>query len=388
MKPIPYGRQTIEDDDIQAVVETMRSDYLTQGPKVREFEAALAARGGVKYCVAYTNGTAALHAAAFAAGIEPDDEVVTSPLTFAASANSVLYRGARPVFADITDDTGNLDPQQAERAITAKTKAIIAVDFAGHPADFKKLAALTKSKGLRLIEDAAHSIGARLDGKPVGALADLTTLSFHPVKTITCGEGGAVLTHSEELYKKLMLFRTHGITRETELLQDAELKDAPWHYEMHELGMNYRIPDMLCALGLSQLGKLDRFISRRRAIVERYNAAFSNNPALQTPQERPGAEAAWHIYPLRFNGLNSTAAKKRLHAAYKAEGVLVNVHYMPLYLHPYYQKLGFPAGQCPKAEDYWRRMFTLPLFPAMTDEEVERVISATHKVVSEVLTHA
>ena len=383
--PIPYGHHWIDEDDVAAVTAVLRGDWITQGPLIERFEHALAAVAGARHAVSFSSGTAALHGACFAAGIGPGDEVVTSPLSFAASANCVLYLGGRPVFADVSPDTGNLDPEQAVRAITPLTKALLPVDYAGHPADLEAFRALARDRGLCLIEDASHAIGATLGGRPLGSIADLTTFSFHPVKTITTGEGGAVTTDDDALAGALRLFRSHGITRSPEALTQDDLEPGPWYYEMQVLGYNYRITDIQCALGLSQLGRLGRFVARRRAIAARYDEAFGADPALRVPARRPGAEPAWHLYPLRIRAERLRAGRRAIFERLRARGLGVQVHYVPTPLQPYYRKhFGHAPGDFPNAEAYYAGEISIPLFPMMSDADVGDVIDIVRDVIDEV----
>lgn len=374
---IPYGRQWLDEEDVRAVVEVLRSDWLTTGPKVAEFEERFAAWVGARYAVAVSSGTAALHAAAFAAGLGPGDEAITSPLTFAASANCVLYQGGRPVFVDVRPDTLNIDPAQVERRITPFTRALIPVDFAGQPCDLEEIVRLARRHGLVVIEDAAHALGATYRGRKVGSLADLTTFSFHPVKQITTGEGGMVTTDDPELARRLRLFRNHGITTEARERQER----GGWFYEMVELGYNYRITDFQCALGLRQLEKLEGFLARRREIASRYQAAFSGLPEAELPVAREDRDSAWHLYILNLNLERLRVNRDPIFAALRAENLGVNVHYIPVHLHPYYQKrFGHQPGEHPVAEAAYPRLLTLPLFPQMGEEEVEAVIAGVRKV--------
>jgi perosamine synthetase len=373
---IPYATQWLDQDDISAVTAALQSAYLTQGPFVKEFESAVASYCGVKYAVALNSGTSALHAACFAAGIQPGDEAVTSPITFVASANAILYCGGKPVFADVEADTVNIDASEITKKITKKTKALIPVHFAGHPVDLTEIQKIAKQSKLTVIEDAAHALGAEYQGNKIGSCkySDMTILSFHAVKHITTGEGGMVTTNDEKLYHKMLQFRTHGITREPGSLEQKE--EGPWYYEMQALGFNYRLTDFQCALGLSQLKKLDGFVSRRREIVARYNKAFSGLAGITVPVEKDGVRSSWHIYPVRFAGDRKTIFNKL-----REKGIGVNVHYLPVYLQPYYQKLGYKAGLCPQAEKYYEQAVTLPLFPKMTDEDVRTVIKAVKEVI-------
>lgn len=375
---LPYGRQWLDDDDIEAVVRALKSDYLTTGPLIRQFEEKVANYVGAKFAVAFANGTAALHAACFAAGLGEGDEVITSPMTFAASANCVLYVGAKPVFADIDPRTYNIDPVAIEKCITPKTKAIIPVDYTGQPAELKSILAIAEQYGLVVIEDAAHALGATYQGKKVGSISHMTMFSFHPVKPVTTGEGGVITTNDETYYQRLLQFRNHGITRERELLQEDH---GPWYYEMQFLGYNYRMTDIQAALGISQMDKLDRFIGRRREIAEQYNQAFANLSGVQIPYQMPHVESGWHLYVLRLKPEFLTADRRVIFEALLAENIGVNVHYIPVYYHPYYQQLGYKKGLCPEAERLYEEIITLPLFPAMSDQDVQDVIDAVKKVI-------
>lgn len=375
---LPYGRQSVDDQDIQAVVAALRSDWLTTGPKVAEFEAAFAKAVGAGYAVAVSSGTAALHAATFVAGIGLNDEVITTPMTFAATANCVRYQGGTVVFADVRKDTLNLDPAKVEACITPKTKAIVTVDYTGQPSDLDELNDIASRHGLIVIDDASHSLGAMYRTRRVGALADLTTFSLHPVKHITTGEGGMVTTDSPELAARLRRFRTHGITTD---FRDRE-REGSWLYEMVELGFNYRLTDLQSALGLSQLGKLDGWVVRRREIAARYTTAFASLPEIEMPTVLPDRESAWHLYVIRLSLDRLRAGRAEVFKALRAENIGVNVHYIPVPWHPYYQALGYKKGEWPVAESAYERMISLPIFPAMTDGDVEDVIAAVTKVVS------
>ncbi|MDZ4816261.1 MAG: UDP-4-amino-4,6-dideoxy-N-acetyl-beta-L-altrosamine transaminase [Verrucomicrobiota bacterium] len=375
-KLLPYGRQLIEQVDIDAVVETLKSDWLTTGPKVGEFEKAFADYCGAKFAVAFSSGTAALHAAAHAAGIKEGDEGITTPLTFAATSNCILYCGGKPVFADIDPRTLNLDPQLAERAITSRTKAIFPVDFTGLPAAMDEFMALGKKHQLVIIEDAAHALGATYKGRRTGSIADMTIFSTHPVKHITTGEGGVVTTDNEEYFKKLKLFRSHGISSDAR----ERMENGGWYYEMVELGYNYRITDIQCALGLSQLKKAESWVQRRRAIAAIYSKAFRTLPQIETPIDTDQCESAWHLYVIRLNLAQLKVGRKEFFAALRAENLGVNVHYIPVPHHPYYQKLGYTKGQWPHAESTYERCISLPLFPSMTDKDVQNVVHAVTKV--------
>lgn len=374
-----YGHQYIDEADVRAVSEVLVSDYLTCGPKIGELEEKLCKLTGAKYAVAVSNGTAALHLAAMAAGLGEGDELITTPITFAASANCALYCGARPVFADIDPTTYNIDPQSVRERIGEHTKAVVAVDFTGQAAELEPLLELCHEKGIVLIEDAAHSIGTRYQGRGVGSIADMTTFSFHPVKTVTGGEGGAVLTNDEACYQKLLLLRAHGITREPEqMVREAE---GGWYYEQIGLGMNYRLTDIQAALVVSQLDKLESFIQRRKEIVARYDEAFSKIPELFVQQEIPESDTARHLYILRIRPERLTRNRREFFDAMAAENICCNVHYIPVYYHPYYEGLGYQRGICPQAERLYEEMMSLPLYYAMTDEDVEDVIHAVIKIV-------
>jgi len=378
-KLLPYGRQCVGEDDIQAVMQVLRSDWLTTGGKVDEFEEAFASYVGAKYAVSFSSGTAALHAAAFAAGLQPGDEAITSPMTFAATANCVLYQGARPVFADVCPDTLNLDPDQVSAKITSNTRAVLPVDYSGHPADFDAILGFAEERSLTVIEDASHAVGAEYKKRRVGNIAHMTTFSFHPVKHLTTGEGGMVTTNRSELAKTLRRFRNHGISSDARQRQSS----GQWFYEMVTLGFNYRLTDIACALGISQLNKLAPNLARRREVAEKYTAAFRKLPAVMVPCVRDEVDPAWHLYPIRLNLARLTADREEVFRALRAENVGVNVHYIPVHLHPYYREnFGYRGGEFPVAEDAYQRLISLPMFHAMTDQDVEDVIAAVSKVVS------
>lgn len=372
-KMIPYGRQTIEEDDIQAVVDVLRSDYLTTGPKIAEFEKMVADYVGAKYAVAISNGTSALHAACFAAGIRPGDEVITTPLTFAASSNCVLYCGGTPVFADVDPKTYNIDPEDIRRKITDKTKAIIAVHLAGQPCDMDEIHKIAKEHDLLVIEDGAHALGSVYKGKKVGTLSDMTTFSFHPVKPITTGEGGMIVTDNEEFYQKMMLFRSHGITRDENLMTR---NDGSWFYQQLDLGYNYRITDIQCALGCSQMKKLDRFLARRKEIVARYNEAFADCENIITPYQLPETESGWHLYIVQVKNCD----RREVFEALREQGIAVNVHYIPVYMHPYYQEHGYKDVHCKNAEEVYSHIISLPLYPTLTSEQQNFVIGRVREI--------
>lgn len=376
---LPYGRQWIDEEDIQAVIDVLRGDYLTTGPAIKEFEREIADYVGAKYSVAFANGTAALHGACFAAGIGQSDEVITSPLTFAASANCILYQGGTPVFADIDSRTYNIDPQAIRELITERTKAIIPVDFTGLPVDIDAINEIAQEYDLIVIEDAAHALGAIYKGKKIGSLSDMTMFSFHPVKHITTGEGGIITTNNEEYYQKLMQFRTHGITRDASKLINNQ---GPWYYEMQLLGYNYRITDIQAALGVSQLKKLAKFIEIRHDYAQIYNHAFQDIEEIVCPVQPADVIPGWHLYIISLNLEKLTVGRSEIFKALLKENIGVNVHYIPVYFHPYYQGLGYSKGLCANAEKLYEEMITLPLFPAMSRQDINDVIHAVKKVIS------
>ncbi|WP_420768669.1 UDP-4-amino-4,6-dideoxy-N-acetyl-beta-L-altrosamine transaminase [Parageobacillus thermoglucosidasius] len=371
---LSYGRQWITDEDIEAVVAVLKSPFLTQGPKIQEFERKVADHVGAKYAVAFSNGTAALHGACFAAGIGEGDEVITTPITFAATSNAVLYCGGKPVFADIDDRTYNIDPKEIRKHITPNTKAIIPVDFTGQPADMDAIMEIANEHGLVVIEDGAHSLGAEYKGRKVGMLAHMTMFSFHPVKPVTTAEGGVIVTNSEEYYEKLKRFRSHGIIK-----HNLSRDEGPWYYEMVDLGYNYRMTDLQAALGISQIDKLDRFIERRREIASMYNEAFKTMDSVILPMQLEGTQSGWHLYVLQLKLDKLKRNRREIFESLRAENIGVHVHYIPVYWHPYYQKLGYRKGICPKAEQWYEQALTLPIFPKMTDEDVNDVIEAVKR---------
>lgn len=374
-----YGRQCIDDDDVAAVAATLKSDYITCGPQVTAVEKKLCEITQAKYAVVVSNGTAALHLAALSAGIREGDEVIVSPITFAASANCILYCGGTPVFADINPETYNISPDSIRKCITPRTKAIVAVDFTGQAVELDEIRAICKEHKLLLIEDAAHSIGTRYNGTPVGSIADMTCFSFHPVKTVTGGEGGAITTNDESLYRKLMLLRTHGITRNIdEMVHPSE---AMWYNEQIDLGFNYRMTDFQAALLNSQLNKLEYFSKRRKEIVATYDKAFSEMPELFVQKEIPASDTTRHLYILRLNLDKLTCTRREFFDALYAENTCPQVHYLPVYRHSYYEKLGYPKGLCPNAEKLYEEIMSIPLYPSLTDADVADVIHAVKKLI-------
>ena len=382
-KLLPYGRQSLDDADLQAVVEVLKSDWLTTGPKVDEFEERFAAWVGARHAISFSSGTSALHGAAFAAGLGPGDEAITTPMTFCATANCILYQGAVPVFADVSADTLNLDPREISKKrcfrTSSRLKAIIVVDYAGHPAALDEVGEFAKQHGALLIEDACHALGAEYRGKRVGSIADMTVFSFHPVKHLTTGEGGMVTANDATLAETLRRFRNHGIS------SDARQRQATgqWYYEMVALGFNYRLTDIACALGLSQLKKLSTNLARRREIAAYYAAAFRSVPGLILPSVRAEADPAWHLYPIRLDLASLTGDRGQIFRALRAENIGVNVHYIPVHLHPYYrERFGHGEGECPVAEAAYERLISLPMFPGMTNADVGDVVRAVSKVIS------
>ncbi|MEU0567744.1 aminotransferase class V-fold PLP-dependent enzyme [Nonomuraea sp. NPDC005983] len=365
---LPYGRQSISEADIEAVAEVLRGDWLTTGPAVEAFEAELSRWCGGVPCVAVTSGTAALHVAYVAAEVGPGDEVVTTPLTFVATAATAALRGARVLFADVQPDTGNIDPKAVESLVTGRTRAVTAVDYAGHPADYDELRAITDRAGALLIADAAHAIGSAYRNRPVGLLADLTTFSFFPTKTVTTAEGGAVAAADPARFARAARFRNHGLVRDP-----AEQRDpghGGWHQEVHEFGLNYRLPDVLCALGVSQLRRLGRFRARRAELVARYNTLLAGVPGLTLPTRRPYTEPSWHLYPVRVRD----GRRREVYDRMRAAGIGVQVNYLPAYWHPVFQDLGYRRGLCPEAEAYYAEQLSLPLFPDLTDDQQHDVV--------------
>lgn len=378
-KFIPYGKQWIENDDVDAVLDVLNGDYLTTGPNIEKFEKMVSDYVGAKYAVAFSNGTAALHGACFAAGLGLNDEIITSPLTFVASANCALYVGATPRFADIDKQTYNLDPGEVAKLINKNTKAIIPVHYTGQPADLDPIMSLAKGNNLIVIEDAAHAIGAKYKGNKIGSIGDMTMFSFHPVKHITTGEGGVITTNNPIYYEKLLQFRTHGITRNPEILMENH---GPWYYEMQSLGYNYRITDIQAALGCSQLNKIEKYLEIRKKYAKLYDQAFGEMDQITIPFQTENVESSWHIYILQLNLERLSVDRYEIFNALVKENVGVNVHYIPVYLQPYYKDLGYAKGLCKHAEQLYERIITIPLFPLMSEQDVNNVITAVKKVVT------
>ncbi|MFI6798878.1 DegT/DnrJ/EryC1/StrS family aminotransferase [Streptosporangium canum] len=371
---LPYGRQSIDERDIEGVLSVLTGDWLTTGPAVGAFEAELAAWTGGVPCVSVTSGTAALHTAYAAAGVGPGDEVVTSPITFVATAATAAMLGARVVFADVERDTANLDPAAVEAVTGPRTRAVAAVDYAGHPAEYDALREIAARAGAVVVGDAAHSVGSRYRGRPVGALADLTTFSFFPTKTITTAEGGAVATADEELLRRARRFRNHGLVRDPQ--EQREPDEGDWHQEVHAFGLNYRLPDVLCALGISQVRRLGEFKARRARLVARYNEALSGLAGLRLPARRPHVDPAWHLYAVGV----LDGRRREVYERMRQAGIGVQVNYLPAYRHPVFADMGYRRGMCPVAEEFYARQLSLPLFPDLTDSDQDRVIEALHAI--------
>ncbi len=378
---IPYGKQYIDDDDIAEVIKVLKSDFITTGPKIQEFEGKFAERVGAKYAVVVSNGTAALHVACLAAGLTGGQEIITTPMTFAASANCALYCGAKPVFADI-DAQGLIDAEQIEMKVSKKTKIMIPVHYAGMPCNLKRLKEIATKNNCLIIEDACHALGSKYEGTKIGAchFSDMSVFSFHPVKHITTGEGGMITTNNEELFNKLRVLRTHGITNEAKNFVNPP--DGPWYHEMQMLGYNYRMTDIQATLGISQLKKLKNFIQRRREIVKKYSLAFAGNKYFDLIPENKNQFSSYHLCPILLKD-KSGNMRGKIFQKMREAGLGIQVHYIPVYFHPYYQKIGYKKGICPNAEDFYQREISIPLYPAMSDTQVEDVINHIRKIFSE-----
>ncbi len=376
MKPIPYGHQSVSWLDALAVAKTVKAEWMTMGPALEKFESDLAKVSGAQHAVAVSSGSAALHCAYAAIDLGPGDEIITSPLTFASTATTAMNLGAKVVFADIQSDTGNIDPLQVESLLTPKTKAIVAVDYAGHPADLDELLAITRKHGIVLIEDAAHSLGSTYKARPVGSIADITTFSFFPTKNITTGEGGAVVTNSETFARKARLFRSHGLVRDNDSLKYPD--EGPWHQEIHSLGLNYRLPDVLASQGSSQLRRIDKFKARRRSIFRRYSETLGGIEDLQLPVERDYVGTMWHLFPVR----TPKESRKTIFESLRKRGILVQVNYIPVYWHPYFEELGLQRGMCPISEDFYGREISLPIYAGLRKDQQERVTRELLQMVS------
>jgi perosamine synthetase len=376
---LPYARQSLAADDLATVLEVLNSDWLTTGPRVAEFERALAAFVSVREAVAVSSGTAALHAALFAAGIGPRDEVLVPAMTFVATANAVVFQGGTPVFVDVASETLLMDAADAESKITSRTKALVTVDYAGHPCDYEALQKLARRHHLTLIDDACHALGAAYQGQKIGNLADLTVFSFHPAKHITTGEGGAITTDNAEFASRMRRFRNHGLS--ADLQQRAS--QGTWYYEMVDLGYNYRLTDFQCAMGVSQLRKLPAWVERRRQIAQRYDAAFADMPAVRPLAVMPDVSHAYHLYVIRLDLSQLRASRDKVFRAMRAEGIGVNVHYLPVPLHPFYrQRYGAMEQMCPVAAWIYKEILSLPIFPGMADSDVKDVMQAVRKVIT------
>ncbi|MCM4079481.1 DegT/DnrJ/EryC1/StrS family aminotransferase [Paractinoplanes hotanensis] len=370
---LPYGRQSIDQSDVEAVVSALGSDWLTTGPRVAQFEADIEAVAGAP-AVTVTNGTTALHTAYAAAGVTTGDEVVTTPMTFVATASTAAMLGARIVFADVEDETANIDPAAVEAAVTSRTKAIAAVDYAGHPAEYDALRKISEPAGAVLIGDAAHSIGTTYHGRPVGSLADVTTFSFFPTKNLTTAEGGAVTSLRPDLLQRAREFRMIGLVRDRSRMRYPD--EGPWHQEVHEFGLNYRLPDLLCALGSSQLKRLAAFKTRRQQLTARYDELLADVPGLRLPVQRDGVDPLRHLYPVRVLGGRRREVFERMREA----GIGVQVNYIPVYWHPVFEDLGYRRGMCPVAEAFYAEELSLPLFVDLSDSDQDRVVEALRTI--------
>jgi dTDP-4-amino-4,6-dideoxygalactose transaminase len=370
---LPYGRQSIDQSDVEAVVAALTSDWLTTGPRVADFEADIAAVAGAP-AVTVTNGTTALHTAYAAAGVGPGDEVVVTPMTFVATASTAMLHGAKVLFADVEDETANIDPAAVEALVTEKTRAIGAVDYAGHPAEYDTLRKIAERVDAVVVGDAAHAIGSTYHGRPVGTLADLTTFSFFPTKNLTTAEGGAVASTRPDLLDRARTFRNIGMVRDQDKLRHTD--EGGWYYEVQGLGLNYRLPDVLCALGSSQLRRLSAFKARRQQLTARYDALLADVPGLRLPVQRDGVDPMRHLYPVRV----LDGRRREVYDRLRAEGILVQVNYIPVYWHPMFSDLGYQRGMCPVAEAFYAEELSLPLFYDLTDADQDRVVEALRNI--------
>ncbi len=381
---LPYSTQSIDEDDVRAVVEALRSPLITQGPRLSEFERALADYCGAKYAVCFSSGTAALHAAYFALGLGEGDEFITTPITFVATSNAGLFLGARPLFADVEPDTGNMDPESLRKRITPGVKLVSVVHYGGHPARMREIREVADSLGARVVEDACHALGARYMGERVGCcrFSDAAVFSFHPVKHITTAEGGAVLTNDEEVYERLLMFRNHGITRDpSRFLYEPH---GGWYYEVQFLGFNYRMSELQAALGLSQLKKSEAFLKKRMELAALYGKLLRSVDGVSPPVEKDYACSSYHLYPIRLNGPYASK-KEELFGLLREAGLGIQVHYIPVYWHPLYRRLGYPRGLCPKAERFYERVLSIPLHPSMDRGDVEYVVDVVDKALRRLL---
>lgn len=372
---LPYGRQSIDQRDIEAVVEVLRGDWLTTGPAVAAFEEAVGRLAGGHRAVSCTSGTAALHVAYAALGVGPGDQVVTTPMTFVATASCASVLGAEIVFADVEEDTALLDPAAVDAAVTDRTAVVAAVDYAGHPADYDALQSIADRVGAVTLADAAHSVGGTSQGRPVGDLADVTTMSFFPTKNLTTGEGGAAVFRDLAVAQRAHEFHTIGLVRDPDRFEIPD--EGPWHQEVHELGLNYRLTDLACALGLAQLARLAEFVRRRAEITARYQRALADVDGLRVPVQREGVEPAWHLYPVRVLG----GRRREVFEGMRARGIGVQVNYIPVYWHPVYARQGYRRGMCPRAEAFYAEELSLPMFPGLSDDDVDRVIASLVDIV-------
>jgi UDP-4-amino-4,6-dideoxy-N-acetyl-beta-L-altrosamine transaminase len=370
---IPYGRQSISQEDIDAVVAVLRTDWLTMGPVVNEFESAIAELAQTPDATIVSSGTAALHCAYAAVGLQPGDEVITSPLTFVATASTAMAQGAKVLFADVSEDTGNIDPISVEGLLTNRTKVIAGVDYAGHPVDADELKALAAKAAAFFLEDAAHSIASVYKGKPVGSLADITAFSFFPTKNMTTAEGGAVVARDSKLVERARRFRSHGLVRNAN--EQRYPDEGPWHQEVHEIGLNYRLPDVLSALGLSQINRIQEFKTRRRAIFDRYQTELADLQGVILPTKREYVDPMWHLYPIRVQD----GRRREVFEFMRDQGVLVQVNYIPAYWHPAFEDLGYKRGMCPVAEEYYSQEISLPIYSDLDDDQQSFVIEVLHK---------